>query len=119
MRVHRNLGHGFAESVYKRALQHELTKAGHTANLEQPLRVLYDGIVVGDFYADLIVDEELIVEAKAVQALVKAHEVQLVNYLMATGKNEGLLLNFGTKSLEFHKKFRSPAQPSRIPPSLH
>jgi GxxExxY protein len=63
-------------------------------------------VLVGDFSSDLLVERDLIVELKAVQALVPAHEVQLVNYLNATGKDVGLLLNFGAQSLEFKKKFR-------------
>ena len=68
----------------------------------------YDGQVVGAFAADLLVNDSVIVEVKAVQSLAKPHEVQLVNYLTATGLNEGLLLNFGAERLEFKKKFRRP-----------
>ena len=66
------------------------------------------GELVGMFVADLLVNDVLIVETKAIQTLAKAHEVQVVNYLTATGLNEGLLLNFGTERLEFKKKFRLP-----------
>ena len=69
-------------------------------------QVLYDGILVGEFVADLLVEDELIVELKAVQALATAHEVQTVNYLVATEKDIGLLINFGAERLEFKKKFR-------------
>jgi GxxExxY protein len=106
MQVHRTLGPGFLESVYQKALMHELVKAGHRDSAEGAIKVKYDGVIVGDFVADLIVNEELIVELKAVQALAVAHEVQLVNYLTATGKDTGLLLNFGAASLQFKKKFR-------------
>jgi GxxExxY protein len=70
--------------------------------------VRYDGQIVGIFTADLLVNDSLIVELKAIQSLAKAHEVQLVNYLVATGIDEGLLLNFGAEPLEYKKKFRLP-----------
>lgn len=107
MKVHRTLGPGFLENVYVKALQHEILQAGYSAELEVPIKVRYEGIVVGEYYADLLAGGELIVEIKAVASLTSAHEVQLVNYLAATGKSEGLLLNFGAQSLEFKKKFRT------------
>ena len=81
---------------------------GLTVALQKPITVHYDGQVVGVFTADLVVNDSLIVELKANQLLAKAHEVQLVNYLVATGINEGLLLNFGAERLEYKKKFRLP-----------
>jgi len=72
--------------------------------------VYYDVQIVGAFTADLLVNDSLIVELKAIQSLAKAHEVQLVNYLVATGIDEGLLLNFGAERLECKKKFRLPKQ---------
>jgi GxxExxY protein len=83
-----------------------LVRAGFKVELEKPIQVRYEGVIVGDYFADLIVNDELIVEIKATVALVEANEVQMVNYLTATGKDFGLLLNFGGKSLEFRKKFR-------------
>jgi GxxExxY protein len=106
MTVHRVLGPGFLESVYRKALAHEPTKAGLKVQLEKPLTVLYDGAVVGEFSADLFVEDCIMVEAKGVQALAPAHEVQLVNYLTATGTDVGLLLNFGAARLEFKRKHR-------------
>ena len=106
MKVHSTLGAGFLESVYHKALAHELTKAGFRFESEKMLNVLYDGVLVGEFVADLLVEDELIVELKAVQALATAHEVQTVNYLVATEKDIGLLINFGAERLEFKKKFR-------------
>ena len=107
MKVHRTLGNGFLESVYQNALVHELKKAGMDVECEVPLRVVYDGVVVGEFVADLFVNGCIIVENKAVQKLCSAHEVQLVNYLTATGVDIGLLLNFGSSELEFKRKYRS------------
>ncbi len=108
MKVHAALGRGFVESVYQNALIWELRKCGVNAEAERPISVYYDGQLVGAFTADLFVNGSLIVELKSIQALAKAHEVQLVNYLVATGVNEGLLLNFGAERLQFKKKFRVP-----------
>jgi GxxExxY protein len=108
MKVHSTLGPGFLESVYQNALAWELRKAGLKAEAERPISVHYDGQLVGAFTADLLVNDSLIVELKSIQVLAKAHEVQLVNYLVATGVDEGLLLNFGAERLEFKKKFRVP-----------
>jgi GxxExxY protein len=108
MQVHSTLGPGFLESVYQNALIWELRKSGFRSEAQKPISVHYDGQVVGAFAADLLVSDALIVEVKAIQALAKPHEVQLVNYLTATGVNEGLLLNFGAERLESRKKFRLP-----------
>ena len=108
MKVHRTLGPGFLESVYQKALLYELVKAGFKVESDKPIQVRYEDVIVGDFKADLIVNEELIIELKAVSGIIVEHEVQLVNYLTATGKDIGLLINFGGRSLEFKKKFRNP-----------
>ena len=110
MKVHSTLGPGFLESVYQSALLLELRKSGFKAEAEMPISVHYDGQLVGAFTADLLVNNSVIVELKASQSLAKAHEVQLVNYLVATRLDEGLLLNFGTERLEFKKKFRLPTK---------
>lgn len=114
MKVHSALGPGFLESVYQNALAHELRKSGYTVELEIRLQVKYDGVVVGVFDVDMLVNKTVLIENKAVQVLVAAHEVQLVNYLTATGLDEGLVLNFGAARLEFKKKFRL-YQPSANP----
>lgn len=106
MKVHGTLGHGFLESVYQNALAFELRKAGIKVECEKGIQVTYDGVVVGDFVADMLVNEHVLIENKAVQVLVTAHEVQLVNYLTATGIDIGLLLNFGAARLEFKRKSR-------------
>ncbi|MHC4353830.1 MAG: GxxExxY protein [Planctomycetota bacterium] len=93
--VHKELGQGFLEKVYKNALAIELREAGIECDLEVPMSVLYRGLVVGDYVADMVVEDKIIVEAKAVSELNSAHEVQLVNYLKATGVQVGLLINFG------------------------
>ena len=115
MTVHSTLGPGFLESVYEKALVHELAKAGLRAECQKPIRVTYDGIVVGEFTADLFVEDTVMVENKAVQVLQPVNEVQLVNYLTATSVDVGLLLNFGSDRLQFRRKHRS-FQP-KSPPS--
>jgi GxxExxY protein len=112
MKVHSTLGPCFLESVYQNALIWELRKLGFKAEAERPISVHYDGKLVGAFTADLLVNNSVIIELKASQSLAKAHEVELVNYLVATGIDEGLLLNFGTERLEFRKKFRLPSPES-------
>ena len=104
--IRRQLGPGYIESVYKNAMLVELKKNGLTYEVEKPIKVYYDGTLVGDFYADIIVENRLIIELKAVNALHMAHEVQLVNYLTATGIDDGLLINFGSETLQFKRKFR-------------
>jgi len=108
MKAHSTLGPGFLESVYQNALTWELRKSGFKSEAQRPISVQYDGQIVGVFAADLLVNDSVIVEIKAIQTLAKAHEAQLVNYLTATGMNEGLLLNFGAERLEFKKRFRLP-----------
>ena len=107
MKIHSTLGPGFLESVYRRALTYELTKAGLKADCEKRITVKYDGVIVGDFTADLLVQDRVMVELKANQTLVPANEVQVVNYLTATGIETGLLLNFGSERLEFKRKTRT------------
>jgi len=103
--VHNALGAAFLEKVYENALRIELEEAGMSAMQQHPIPVHYRGRLVGDFFADLIVEGRVIIEVKAVQNLCKEHEVQLVNYLTATGIDDGLLINFG-QSVEVKRKFR-------------
>ncbi|QQL46405.1 GxxExxY protein [Sulfuriroseicoccus oceanibius] len=107
MKVHRTLGPGFLESVYSNALCHELRTSGIQSIQEDAISVVYDGIVVGEFKADLLVENRIIVELKAIETLHPAHEVQLVNYLTATNIEVGLLINFGSSSLQFKRKHRT------------
>ena len=106
MKVHCALGPGFLESVYLNALVHELRRAGLSAEVGQRITVRYENIIAGEFIADLIVNEVLLCELKAISSLSKADEVQLVNYLTATNRDFGLLLNFGAPSLQFKRKYR-------------
>ena len=94
-RVYNKMGFGYLESVYEKCMLIELRKAGFDIESQKPIRVQYDGEVVGDFIADILVNDTVLLELKSVRKLVEAHEVQLVNYLVATGKPVGLLINFG------------------------
>jgi GxxExxY protein len=111
MEVHRILGPGFLESVYQNALAVELTKLGISFRQQASLSVSYKGAAVGDFVADILIEDCLILELKSVLALASAHEVQLVNYLTATGCETGLLINFGAPSLQFRRKFKAGKNP--------
>lgn len=101
--VSRTLGHGFAEAVYRGALRHELTLNGQAVSEEARFDVVYRGQAVGTYVADLIVENAVIVELKAVEKLAQAHVGQVLNYLKATRLPVGLLLNFGTPRLEIRR----------------
>ncbi|APV48955.1 GxxExxY protein [Betaproteobacteria bacterium GR16-43] len=101
--VSTKLGQGFLEKVYENALGLELRKAGLTVEHQRPVAVTYDGVVVGDYLPDLIVENEVVVEVKTVDFLERAHRLQCVNYLRATGFRVCLLLNFGTRRLEVRR----------------
>ena len=98
------LGRGFVEQVYENALAHELTKQSVRFKQQDPLVVVYDGAIVGDFRIDLVVEGQLIVEIKAVAELSRAHEGQLQNYLKASRLKLGLLLNFGAQSVQISRR---------------
>ena len=105
-RVYNKMGFGFLESVYEKCLLIELLKAGMDAEAQKPITVYYDDEIVGEFVADIIVNDTIILELKSVRRVVKAHEVQLVNYLVATGKPIGLILNFGESKVEVKRKVK-------------
>jgi GxxExxY protein len=104
--VFNQLGFGYLESVYRKAMVIELTKAGLKVEEEKPLKVYYDDEVVGDFSADLFVEDIVVVELKSVQHTIKDHEVQLVNYLKGLKRDIGLLINFGPSGVEVKRKYR-------------
>jgi GxxExxY protein len=114
MAVHRALGPGFLESVYRNALAFELRAMGLEVKTEVAIPVFYRGEQVGDFFADLVV-QGLVIELKATRELHPAHEAQLVNYLQATKTEVGLLLNFGTPSLGIKRKYRKYSKGSSSP----
>lgn len=103
--VYNNLGYGFLEKVYGNALLIEFGKAGITAETQYPINVKYENQVVGEYFADLLVEGRVIVELKATKSLTAGHEAQLLNYLKATSAEVGLLLNFGPKAEMSRKVF--------------
>lgn len=105
--VFNRLGSGFLESVYHRALGNALERSGRHVEREAALRVAFEGRVVGEFRADLIVDRQVLVEVKAVEHIVAAHEAQVINYVRASGLPVGLLLNFGPRPS--YRRFVGPA----------
>lgn len=107
MRIHTVSGTGFLESVYHRAMEHELRKEGIEFESEYPLKVYYDSQLVGRFSADLFAENCLLVELKAVLELNDSHSAQLVNYLSATQTDDGLLINYGCNRLDYKRKFRT------------
>ena len=102
--VHNTLGSGFLEKVYEKALLIELKESGLHVLEQQPLDVFYKDQIVGNYYADLIVENQIIIELKVANSIDPAHEAQLVSYLKATGLPVGLLLNFGTQRLGIKQK---------------
>ncbi|MGE0885574.1 MAG: GxxExxY protein [Blastocatellales bacterium] len=112
--VHNNLSAGFLEKVYENALRIELEAKGFKALQQEPIKVWYKNQIVGDYFADLWVEDRIIVELKAIQTLSKDNELQLVNYLTATGIDSGLLINFGP-SVQIRRKYREyePAHPNK------
>ena len=101
------LGIGFLESVYEKALLIALRQRGHRVASQHPMTVTFRGADVGIFYADLVVDEKVIVELKAVKAITPEHQAQVINYLQATGIEVGLLINFGNPKLEYKRFTRT------------
>lgn len=104
--VYNTMGFGYLESVYEKCLLIALRKIGLQAEAQKPITVSYEGEIVGEFYADILVENLVIVELKSVRQLAKAHEAQLVNYLVATGQEVGLLLNFGELQVDIKRKAR-------------
>jgi len=96
-RVYNALGYGFLEKVYENAMIIEFKKEGLPAFQQAPINVIYENELVGQYFADIIVDEKIIVEIKAKKNLMAEDEAQLLNYLKATDKEVGLLINFGPK----------------------
>ena len=101
------LGAGFLESVYEKALLLALRQKGLSALSQHPVKVMFRGECVGDFLADIFVEGKVIVELKAVKAIAPEHQAQIINYLNATGIEVGLLINFGNPKLEFKRFTRS------------
>ena len=105
-RVYNKMGFGFLESVYEKCMLIELRKAELDAESQKHLTVHYENEIVGEFVADIIVNDVIVLELKPVRRIIKEHEVQLVNYLVATGKPVGLILNFGETKVEIKRKVK-------------
>jgi GxxExxY protein len=112
--VSNELGAGFLESVYQNALLIVMGEMGIQVASEYPLAVTFHGQTIGSFYADLFVEEKVIVELKAVSALTEGHKAQIINYLKATGIDLGLLVNFGNPKLEYRSFANRLKQPQTI-----
>ena len=114
-KVHKVLGSGYLEKVYENALCLELAKQQLTAQQQVLLTVYYEGHSVGEYIADIVVENCVIIEIKAVRTLNQQHEAQVVNYLTTTGLEIGLLINFGSSSVEIKRKYRDykPTRPIR------
>jgi GxxExxY protein len=108
--VSRELGCGFLESVYEKALLLALQAKGISAQAQIPLKVCFRGQIVGEFFADVMVEDKLIIELKSAKSLIPEHQAQLINYLKATGIEVGLLINFGSPRLEYKRLFRQPKE---------
>ena len=105
-RVYNKMGFGFLESVYEKCMLIELRKAGLEVESQRHLTVFYGNEIVGEFIADIIVNDTVILELKSVRQIIKVHEIQLVNYLVATGKPVGLILNFCENKMEVKRKIK-------------
>lgn len=101
--VYNTLGYGFLEKVYANALVHELKSQGFSVQQQVPIKVYYDGYLVGEYFTDLVGEGQVIIELKAAETLHPQHEAQLLNYLKATDIEVGLLLNFGPKPIVVRK----------------
>ena len=110
-KVHGTLGFGFLEAVYHNALLIELNKGRLNAEKERKIQVFYDTQLVGDYIADIVVEDKVILELKSIKELHDAHSAQLVNYLKATGIEVGLLINFG-ESVQIKRKVYTVANDS-------
>ncbi len=103
MQVHRELGFGFLEKVYENAMMLLFRKEMMKAAQQAPIVVYFQGAVVGEYFADILVDEQLILELKSVDKISDAHRAQALNYLKATGKKLAIILNFGKERLEYER----------------
>jgi len=105
--VSNELGVGFIESVYEKAMVIAMEQKGLSSQTQHPIKVMFRQKCVGDFYADILVEGVVIIELKAVKAIAPEHQAQLINYLNATGIEVGLLINFGSPKLEYRRFTRS------------
>ena len=109
--VYNTLGYGFLEKVYRNAMIVELQKRGHQVQQNVEIAIRYEGVVVGEYYAELIVDSLVLLELKAAEKIAPEHEAQILNYLKATNIEVGLILNFGPKPEIKRKVFDNSRKP--------
>jgi GxxExxY protein len=112
-KVYNKLGYGFLEKVYRNAMILEFKKVGISAVTQFPVKVVYDGETIGEYFADILVDNSVVLEIKATKTLLKEHEAQLLNYLKATNIEVGLLLNFGPNPEVKRKAFDNTRKQSQ------
>jgi GxxExxY protein len=112
--VYNSLGYGFLEKVYENALVIELRKLGLQAEQQVPIKVIFSGEVVGDYFCDVLVEDQVIVEIKASRSSLPEHEAQLLNYLKATHVEVGLLLNFGPEPKVKRKAFSNSRKNNQV-----
>ena len=105
-KVYNKMGYGYLESVYEKCMLIELAGIGLNVETQKRLKVFYQNQIVGDFVADVIVNDTVIVELKSVSKIVKAHEIQLVNYLVTTNMPVGIILNFAMDKVEVKRKVK-------------
>lgn len=103
MEVHNELGHGFLEKVYENAMMIAFKRQNMKASQQTPIKVKFQGEIVGDYYADICVDDKIIVELKSVDKITDAHRAQALHYLKATGVELAIILNFGKKKLDYER----------------
>ncbi len=103
MEVYNKLGYGFLEKVYENALMILFKREGIKAEQQVPIKVYFEGKVVGDYVADILIDNKIILELKSVERIINAHKAQVLNYLTATGVHLGIILNFGKEELTFER----------------
>jgi len=104
--VRKYLTPGYEEKIYKNAMYIELSSRNIPIQVEKSFRVIYKGHILGEYRADMIADDRVIIELKAINSLAPIHSIQLVNYLTATGIDDGLLINFGSEKIEIRHKSR-------------
>lgn len=112
-RIYNKMGFGFPEAVYRNCLLLELQKMDLQAEVQRPIKTYYEGQLVGKFVADLLVENKIIIQIKSVNKIIPVNEQQLVNYLVATQAETGLIINFGENKIDvIHKHREHPAQTS-------
>lgn len=115
-RVYNKLGYGFLEKIYEKAMMIEFERDGIRVESQYPIKVHYDGEVIGEYFSDILVNDKVIAEIKATKHLAAEHEAQLLNYLKATQIEVGLLLNFGLKPEFIRKAFDNKRKQIRVYP---